>query len=532
MTGAFDAAVIGAGPNGLVSAAHLAKAGLRVAVLERGESLGGAAATFEMHPGFQADVGAAGPVAIAALERDLSAALAGVEILHPDPPLVALGRAGEMLPLFADPGRAAEAIARFSKRDSARWPEFCRRVSRFARFLRSAYEVPAPSLPARRPAEWLGLLPLGLRWLGLGGKDRVELLRALPMSIDEYLAESFESELLRAALASQGVAGMSLGPMASGTTFRFLHRLVDAPPGAAAPHAVVRGGAGRLWQALAEYVLQRGGVVRTSADVVQVIVREGRTAGLALASGEEIAARAVLSGVDPRRTFLDLVDSGELDPDFVRAVRAIRFRGALARVFFALEAAPRLRAAGGGANLMQGGLTFAPDIEYLERAADDAKYGRVSRAPWWQATLPTSVDPGRAPQGMHVLEVAVQYAPYRLAEGEWDEARAEALADQVQTQLGEAVEGMDRTVGRRVLGPRDLESQFGLSEGNPDQGEMTLDQILFLRPIPGWAHSATPVPGLYLCGAAAHPGGGLHGRPGRLAARRVIRDLRNARSRS
>jgi len=181
---------------------------------------------------------------------------------------------------------------------------------------------------------------------------------------------------------------------------------------------------------------------------------------------------------------------------------------------------------------MQGGLTFAPDIEHLERAADDAKYGRVSRAPWWQATLPTSVDPGRAPQGKHVLEVAVQYAPYRLAEGEWDPVRAEALADQVQTQLGEAVEGMDRTIGRRVLSPRDLEAQFGLSEGNPDQGEMTLDQILFLRPVPGWAHSATPVPGLYLCGAAAHPGGGLHGRPGRLAARRVIRDLRSSRSRS
>ncbi|MGH2607139.1 MAG: phytoene desaturase family protein, partial [Anaerolineales bacterium] len=321
MTGPFDVAVIGAGPNSLVSAAYLAKAGLRVAVLERGENLGGAAATFEVHPGFYADVGAAGPVAIAALGHDLSEAIAGVEILHPDPPLVGLGRAGETLPLFADPGRAAQAIARFSPRDSARWPEFLRRVSRFAQFLRSAYEVPAPSLPARRLAEGLGLLPLGLRWLGLGRKDRVELLRALPMSIDEYLAESFESDLLRAVLASQGIAGMSLGPMASGTMFRFLHRLVEAPAGAAGPHAVVRGGAGRLWRALAEYVLHRGGVVRTSADVVQVIVREGRAVGLALASGEEIPARAVLSGVDPRRTFLELVDAGELDPDFVRAVR-------------------------------------------------------------------------------------------------------------------------------------------------------------------------------------------------------------------
>lgn len=531
MTVGFDAAIVGAGPNGLVSAAYLAKAGLRVAVLERGEGLGGGATTIEFHPGFRADVGAAGPVGIApAIARDLSQALAGLEVFHPDPPLVALAGAGKVLPLFADPVRAAQAIARFSKHDSAQWPDFCRRVSRFARFLRSAYAVAAPSLPVRRPAEGLGLLPLGLRWLALGRKDRVELLRALPMSIDEYLAEWFESDVVRGGLASQGVSGMALGPMASGTTFRFLHRLVEAPAGAAALHTVVRGGAGRVWQSLAEYVRHRGGVVRTSAEAAQVIVRGGRATGLALASGEEITARAVLSGVDARRTFLDLVDAGELDPDFLRSVRAIRFRGALARIFFALEAMPRLRAPD-GADLIQGGLVFAPSIEHLERAADDAKYGRISHAPWWQATLPTSVDPGRAPQGRHVLEVTVQYAPYRLADGEWDEARSELLADQVQKLVGEVIEGVDRTIGRRVLSPRDLEAQFAFSEGNPDQGEMTLDQILFLRPVPGWAHSATPVPGLYLCGAAAHPGGGLHGRPGRLAARRVIHDLRDSRSR-
>lgn len=531
MRDGFDAVVIGAGPNGLVSAAYLARAGLRVAVVERRPGVGGAAATFEVHPGFQADVGAGGPVDLSpAIRRDLAPALAGVEIFHPDPPLVALGRGGETLPLFAHPGRAAQEIARYSKRDSDRWPEFCRRVSRFARFLGAAYAVPAPSLPARRPGEVLGLLPLGLRWLGLGRKDRVELLRALPMSIDEFLDEWFESELIRSALASQGVLGMAHGPMASGTTFRFLHRLVDSPSGFVVAHPLVRGGAGRAWQALADYVQGQGGQVRTSAEVVHVIVRRGRAMGVALASGEEIAASAVLSGLDARRTFLELVDAGEVDPDFLGAVRAIRFRGALARVFFALDGPPRLRAAA-APDLIQAGLTFAPGIEYLERAADDAKYGLVSRAPWWRAVVPTIVDPERAPQGKHVLEATVQYVPYRRGGTKGMGAAAQELADRVQGLLGQAIEGMERTIGRRAFGPHELEAEFGLTEGNPDQGEMTLDQILFLRPVPGWAQSATPIPGLYLCGAAAHPGGGLPGRPGRLAAQRVIRDFRRLRSR-
>jgi phytoene dehydrogenase-like protein len=349
------------------------------------------------------------------------------------------------------------------------------------------------------------------------------------MAIEEFLGEWFESDVVKGALASQGVHGTSLGPMASGTTFRYLHRLVGMPAGMTVASSYVVGGAQLLWKQLADCVTKRGGLVWTSKQVVKVIVRGGRAVGVGLASGEELLARAVLSAADARRTFLELVDAGDLDPEFQRAVGSIKYRGAQARVLFALDSLRGLQV-GDAADTRQGGLLFAPSIEYLERAADDAKYGRVSARPWFQATIASLAIPSLAPQGKHVLEVSVQYAPHRLADGDWDAPTTEALGDKVQSMLTES-RGMVAPLARYVVTPLELEHRFGFPEGNPDQGEMTLDQILFLRPVPGWANSLTPVPGLYLCGAASHPGGGVNGRPGRLAARRVLTDLRRQRSR-
>lgn len=527
----WDAIVLGADPNGLVCAAYLARAGRKVLVLESRPEVGGAAATVEFAPGFRADMGAAGPVVLdGRIAHELRAGLRGLEVLRPDPPVLALGEPGTALPLPARPDVAAAEIARFSVKDAARWPAFCEQVHVFSEFLRVMYASPAPEIPVRRVQAAWDLLPIGLRWLGLGAKARVELLRVLPMSIDEFLAEWFESDLLRGALAAHGVSGMAVGPRAAGTTFRYLHRLVGQPYGAAAPHTVVRGGASVIWAGLADLIRGHGGEVRTSTAVGQVIVRGGRALGVALVDGREVHANTVVCSADARRVFLEWTHAGELDPGFLRAVGTIRYRGNLARMWFALDGPVHLRG-NASPNSLAGGLTLAPTIDHVERTADDAKYGRVSIRPWLAATMPSLSDPQRAPQGKHVLEVSVQAAPYRLAEGEWDAKRADALSDAVQQQLGEFLEGIDRVVARGVITPRDLAEKYGLAEGHPDQGEMTLDQILFQRPVAGWSNARTPIHGLYLCGAAIHPGGGIHGRPGRLAARRVLRDYRLPRSR-
>jgi phytoene dehydrogenase-like protein len=509
----------------------LARAGRKVLVLDPMPEVGGAAGTVEFAPGFRADLGAAGPVVLdGGIAKELADGMRGLEVLRPDPPLLALGEPGTALPLHVRPDMAAAEIARFSVKDAARWPAFCEQIHLFSEFLRAMYAAPAPEIPVRRAQAAWDLLPMGLRWLGLGARARVELLRVLPMSMDEFLAEWFESDLLRGSLAAQGVSGMAVGPRAAGTTFRFLHRLVGQPHGAAAPHTVVRGGAGVIWAGLAGLIRGHGGEVRTSAEVIQIIVRGGRAHGVALADGQEVHASSVVCSADARRVFLKWIDAGELDPGFLRAVGTIRYRGTLARMWFALDGPVQLRGKASTQSLA-GGLTLAPTIDHVERTADDAKYGRISTRPWLAASLPTLTDPQRAPPGKHVLEVSVQAAPYHLAEGEWDAKRADALADAVQRELGECLEGMDRVVARGVITPRDLSETYGLAEGHPDQGEMTLDQILFQRPVPGWSNARTPIRDLYLCGAAIHPGGGIHGRPGRLAARRVLRDDRLPRSR-
>lgn len=525
---ACDAVVIGAGHNGLVAAAYLARAGLRVVVVERGEAAGGCAATEELWPGYRVDTGAHSLTGIdPRVMKELDLAGAGLEVLSPDPCVVSPQPAGEALVLEADPGRTADRIRPFSARDAARWPDFVAAMSRAGRALGVLYRTLPPRLAGADRGDLWELLRLGAKMNRLGRRDALELMRLIPMTVEELLYEWFESEALKGALAADGVRGICQGPLASGTGYMFLHHMVGAG-GVVRRRRQVRGGMGELGAALQRVAVAAGAEVRLGHEAASIRVEDGRATGISLAGGGEIPASRVVSSADPGRTLLGLVDPGELAPEFVRALDHIKYRGVVAKVHLALGEPPCLRSGGDAAHaamLAGAAITVAPSIHYIERAYDDAKYGWPSARPVLDAVLTTTLDPSLAPEGHHVLSVAAQYAPFRLADGSWNEERRSALGDAVVEALAEHIPNLEAAIlHRHVLTPTDLADRFALPEGNNHHGEMTLDQVFFGRPVAGWARYRTPIEGLYLCGAGTHPGGGLNGRPGALAASRILRD--------
>ena len=537
---ACDAVVIGAGHNGLVAAAYLARAGLRVVVVERGEAAGGCAATEELWPGYRVDTGAHSltgidPRVMSDLGLEVAGAGgAGLDIMSPASCVVSPQPEGGALLLEADPARTADRIRPFSPRDAARWPEFVRAMSRASRALGVLYGTAPPRIAGANRGDLWELLRLGAKLNRIGRRDALELMRLIPMTVEELLYEWFESEALRGALAADGVRGICQGPLASGTGYMFLHHMVGAG-GVVRRRRQVRGGMGALGTALQRAAVHAGAEVRLGHEVASIRVEDGRATGICLAGGGEIAASRVVSSADPGRTLLGLVDPGELAPEFARALDHIKYRGVVAKVHLALGEPPRLRAGGDAAGAgsdaaaaaVRGGaaITVAPSIHYIERAYDDAKYGRPSGRPVLDAVLTTALDPSLAPEGRHVLSVAAQYAPFRLADGSWDEERREALGDAVVATLAEHIPNLETAIlHRHVLTPAALADRFALPEGNIHHGEMTLDQVFFGRPVAGWARYRTPIDGLYLCGAGTHPGGGLNARPGALAATHILRD--------
>ncbi len=473
--------VLGASVDALVAAHLLARAGRRVVVLD----------------GRAADDGEAGwiPPRVA---RALALDRHGLRIDHPDPWIAVPLPDGGRLELWHDIGRSVEAIRRVSLRDAERWPAFCERMVRLARLLEAVYAAPPPDPLASGLAELARLAGLGLRARRLGRQGIEDLLRLLPMSVADFLDDWFETDALKAALGAAGVVHLRQGPRSGGTAFRLLHHHVGSPAG------VFRPPRSNIARVLAELA---GVERRRDAEVVRITVREGRAVGVVLASGEEIAASAVLSGADPQRTLLGLVDQGWLDPELARAVRNIRSRGVVARVTLALERAPDFST-----------LALAPSLDYLERAYDDAKYGRASTRPYLEAR---SLEP--TPAGRQRVEVHVQYAPYSPAEGAWDDARRAALGDLVVETLSPHLPSV---VERSVRSPRDLAEAHGWPEGQAHHAELALDQILWMRPIPALARYATPIAGLYLCGPSMHPGGGIGGAAGANAARMLLKDRR------
>ena len=517
--------IIGGGINGLVAATYLAKAGVKVLLLEARDVLGGLAGGADSIPGFRCDVG--GPDAgwlLPDIAADLELDAAGLELVSPQA-CVCSPQDGRALTLWADPARSAEEIARFSPEDAHRWPEFTEQVARFAAVLEAVYAVAPPRVPDPAGRDLGTLLRLGMKLRRLGRRDMVEFLRVAPMSVAEWLDDWFKSDALKGALASAGITRIFQGPRGAGTAFVFLHHQVGRPAGAVRGAHYVRGGPGALAGILAKVAKGYGADIRTSAPVREIVVRDGKAIGVALETGEHLAARQVVSGADPRRTFCRMVDAGQLDPEFLHAVGNIKCRGAVATVHLALSELPRF--AGVDEEALGGAITIAPSLDYLEHAYDDAKYGAVSTRPYLEARIPTLLDPSLAPAGKHLVTLQLQYAPYRLRPGGWDDRARSQVADlALDTLAAYAPNVRGSVVGRHVMTPKDLEDRYGLTEGNAYHGELTLDQILFMRPVAGWSRYRTPIEGLFLCGAGTHPGGGLAGAAGRNAAREMLKERR------
>lgn len=513
-----DVIVIGAGANGLVAATTLAKAGLRVLVLERSESVGGQGRVVEFADGFRAsplgtDAGWL-PSRVAREMGIAEPARAG------DHPLSVMAGPGSFLTISNDARRAGESIRAHSARDADAWQAFSARMNRYARFLEALYQLPAPDIDTTSASEILALFGLGREFRSLGREDMTGILRTLPMSVWELLDDTFESPKLKAAVATGGIQGIQQGPRSGGTGFVLLHHLVGAPPGMLRGRPPWRAGPDAFSKVAEDAAKRAGAVIRTGASVAQIRVHDDAVAGVVLDDGEEIGARTVLSTADPARTLLEWIDPVWLDPEFLHAVGNIRHRGCTSVVLYALDALPDVR--GLDREALAGIVSLTPDLVALEKAGDAAKYGTIPDRPHVEFTVPSMHWPDMAPEGKHVLVAHVHYTPYRLREAAWNDATRDGLADTVTAAIEGAAPGFaSRVLHRTALTPLDLEARYGLREGAASQGELALDQILFMRPVAGRGDHTTPIDGLYLGGAGTHPGPGILGGSGRLAARRI-----------
>jgi len=518
--------VIGSGHNGLTTSFYLAKAGYKPIVVERREIVGGCAITEEIAPGFKGPTlaHAIGPVRPSVV-RDMQLAARGVEFVHPDPRLVALSPDGKALAFSTDVARTVDAIRPFSSGDADKYPDFCATLDRLGGFLAPLLEMTPPSLDGPGAGEVWELLKVGRRFRALGRTDEFRLLRWMPMAAADLVAEWFSTDLLQAAIAARAIFGVAQGPWSAGTgAVLLLGAAVDSAPGGSS--VTVKGGTGALTRAMADAARQAGAEIRTGAGVSRVSVRDGRVAGVVLDDGSEIEAAAVISSVDPKRTFLDLVDPIELDPTFLRRVRNYRSPGTSAKVNLALSALPTFHGVANPSDL-KGRIQIGPGIDYLERAFDASKYGEISTEPYLDIMFPSLHDPSLAPPGAHVMSIYVQFAPYKLAAGRsWTEAAGE-LGKSVLRTLAKYSPGIEAlVVHQQIVTPHDLESTYGLTGGHILHGEPSLDQLFTMRPILGWARYRTPIEGLYLCGAGTHPGGGVTAGSGQNAAREIVKELR------
>ena len=527
MAASYDAVVIGAGHNGLVAAALLAAKGRRVLVLERRELVGGACVTEEIFPGFK--FSAAAYLVSLLQERvvqELDLPRFGYRVDPKDPAFFSPFPDGRTLTMWQDEGRTVAEIAKFSPRDAQAYPEYGRFVDRLARSVEPLLLRTPPELPPRSPLDLVEYLRVAAPFRSLDANAVGGLVKIFTQSAYEFLAEWFESDQIRATLATDGVIGANGGPMSPGTAYVLLHHYMGGVGGVRGLWGFARGGMGAVTKAMADSARSRGAEIRVGAAVSQVLVRNGNARGVVLEDGEEIRSRVVISNADPKTTFLRLVAREHLDGEFLTAIERFRCEGTSLKINLALDDLPDFKAVPGRGPHHGATMHICPGIEYMERAWDDAKYGRPSRHPIIEMTIPTIYDPSLAPAGKHIMGIFLQYAPYSLKEGAWDELR-EPYADHVIDCIAEYAPNIKSIVlHRQVLTPLDLERTYGITGGNIFHGGMSLDQMFTSRPVAGWARYATPLPGLYLCGSGAHPGGGVMGAAGYNAARRILKDRR------
>ncbi len=518
----YDAIIIGGGHNGLVTAAYLARAGRKTLVLEKRPLVGGAAVTEEVFPGFKFSVFSY-VVSLLRPEiiRDLNLPKHGLQILPLESTVTPLDN-GDYLAGWADPDETREELRRHSPKDADAMAIFGQLMHHMAMAVKPILGMIPPDPTSLSPRDLAGMLKLGKHFHDLGPEKFHALHKLMTMSSADYLDEWFDFDALKATKSASGIIGTFLGPRSPGTAYVLLHHYMGEIDGAFRAWGFQKGGTGAISESIARAARAFGATIRTDAAVAQVIVKNGRAVGVALESGEEIAANIVASGLDPRLTFTRLVDPKQLPGDLVEGIRRYKFRGSSGKVNLALSGLPNLTCLPGNGPHLRGAISISPSMEYIERAYDDAKYGEFSRHPYMDVVIPSMIDPGMAPPGKHVMSIFVQYAPFNL-NGGWTDAKREAFGDAVVATLARYAPNLPSLIlHRQVLTPSDMERITGLTEGNIFQGELALQQLFFLRPVPQWAKYRTPIEGNWQCGAGTHPGGGIMGASGRLAAQAIL----------
>lgn len=523
----YDVIMIGGGHNGLVAAGYLQRAGLDVVVLEKNDWVGGAATSRELTDGFlYSNCSYVCSLFRPEIMRDLELPKHGLQIISYDGGAV-FARNGDYLGTYRDHDSHRREFARFSARDAEAYERYSRDVTRQCRFIQPLLMRTAPDPFSFKPRDISELLYLARKFGDMGAADMASMMRFWTMSISDYLDEYFENPVIKASLAISGIIGTALGPKSPGTAYVLLHHYMGEVDGSVGAWGYARGGMGAVTKALAASFQSVGGTILTGSEVDKVITSNGRATGVALANGDEVHADRVVSNADVKRTFLKLVDEKDLPDRFVHRVKHFKMRGSSGKLNIALDSLPEFPALPEGSRCLRGDMHFTDDIERMERGYDDWKAGRWSADPFIDMMIPTTLDPTMAPPGKHFMSCFVQYCPPQVEGKDWTDADRDAFAETVVSQISDYSPGFrDRIRHMEVRTPRELEAEVGLTEGNIFQGELTFDQLLFNRPVPGYAQYRSPIDGLYICGSSTHPGGGVMGAPGRNAAAEILRDAK------